>query len=235
MCLSLPHTCPTCQRRIRPPGDSTVVKDPVVKANVAARRTSPRIDHTDIRLYTHTPLEDFCSTPPPIPPHVELDFMNTYRIYEDLRASLGEEAAKSLAHTLGPMFEELGETVTKAEFRDLSTTVGRLAEAQGRTEEKVAQLVEGQAGLAAAQARTEAQVAKLADAQARTEARVSELTQAQTQIAAQVADLTHAQTRTENQLAALTLVVQSLAEQGSRQATRLDTVLGRTFEMHATD
>ena len=80
--------------------------------------------------------------------------MNTYRIYEDLRSSLGEEAAKSLAHTLGPMFEELGETVTKAEFRELNATVGRLAEAQERTEVKVAQLAE-------AQSRTEAQLATL--------------------------------------------------------------------------
>ncbi len=80
--------------------------------------------------------------------------MNTYRIYEDLRSSLGEEAAKSLAHTLGPMFEELGDTVTKAEFRELNATVGRLAEAQERTEVKVAQLAE-------AQSRTEAQLATL--------------------------------------------------------------------------
>jgi hypothetical protein len=81
--------------------------------------------------------------------------MNTYRIYEDLRSSLGEEAAKSLAHTLGPMFEELGNTVTKIEFRELSATVGRLAEAQERTEAQVAQLTK-------AQERTEAQVATLA-------------------------------------------------------------------------
>jgi hypothetical protein len=81
--------------------------------------------------------------------------MNTFRIYEDLRSSLGEEAAKSLAHTLGPMFEELGNTVTKAEFRELTASVDRLAEAQDRTE---------------------AQVAKLAEAQARTEAQVFELT-----------------------------------------------------------
>ena len=58
--------------------------------------------------------------------------MNTYRIYEDLRSSLGEEAARSLAHTLGPMFEELGKTVTKAEFQELNATLGRLAEAQER-------------------------------------------------------------------------------------------------------
>jgi len=95
--------------------------------------------------------------------------MNTFRIYEDLRSSLGEEAAKSLAHTLGPMFEELGNTVTKAEFRELTASVDRLAEAQDRTEAQVAKLAE-------AQDRTEAQVAKLAEAQDRTEAQVFELT-----------------------------------------------------------
>lgn len=133
--------------------------------------------------------------------------MNTYRIYEDLRSSLGEEAAKSLAHTLGPMFEELGEAATKAEFREVNATLGRLAEAQERTEGKVAQLAEGQDRLASAQARTEAQVA----------------------------GLTRAQTRTEAQLTMLTQVVQSLVVEGSRQANRLDTVLGRTFELQFRD
>jgi len=112
--------------------------------------------------------------------------MNTYRIYEDLRSSLGDEADKSLAHTLGPMFEELGETVTKAEFRSLDATVVRLAEAQERTE-------------------------------------------------VQLAALTAAQSRTEGKLAVLTEVVQSLVFSGERQATRLDAVLGRTFEMQFRD
>ena len=189
--------------------------------------------------------------------------MNTYRIYEDLRSSLGEEAARSLAHTLGPMFEELGKTVTKAEFQELNATLGRLAEAQERTEGKVAQLAEGQADLTVAQARTGAQVAELTQAQARTEAQVAELTQAQTRTEAQVAELTQAQTRTEAQvaelaqaqarteaqvvkltlaqtrtevqLAALTQVTQSLVVEGGRQATRLDAVLGRTFEMQFRD
>ena len=130
--------------------------------------------------------------------------MNTYRIYEDLRSSLGEEAAKSLAHTLGPMFEELGNTVTKVEFRELTATVSRLAEAQERTEEKVSLLTEGQASLAEAQARTEAQVAKLTEAQARTEAQVTKLTEAQARTEAQVTKLTEAQARTEAQVAKLT-------------------------------
>ena len=165
--------------------------------------------------------------------------MNTYRIYEDLRSSLGEEAAKSLAHTLGPMFEELGNTVTKAEFRELNETVGRLADAQERTEKRVAELAEGQASLAAAQVRTEAQVAELTKAQARTEAQVAELTKAQARTETQVAELTKAQahtevrlaeltvaqTQTQTELAELTRVVRTLVVNGERQATRLDEVL----------
>lgn len=147
--------------------------------------------------------------------------MNTYRIYEDLRSSLGEEAAKSLAHTLGPMFEELGNTVTKAEFRELNATVGRLAEAQERTEEKVSQLAEGQALLAAAQGRTESQVAELTKAQVRMEGQLVELTTAQAQTQAQLSDLTQ--------------VVRTLAINAERQTARLDGVLGRTFEMQFRD
>ena len=95
--------------------------------------------------------------------------MNTFRIYEDFKESLGEAAAKSLAQTLGTMFEELRNTVTKEDFRNLRESIdgnvsrldaamGRLAEAQARTEEKVSQLAErvtelteGQTQLTAAQ------------------------------------------------------------------------------------
>jgi len=161
--------------------------------------------------------------------------MNTYRIYEDLRSSLGEEAAKSLAHTLGPMFEELGNTVTKAEFRELNETVGRLADAQERTEKRVAELAEGQASLAAAQVRTEAQVAELTKAQVRTETQVAELTKAQAHTEVRLAELTVAQTQTQTELAELTRVVRTLVVNGERQAMRLDAVLGRTFEIQFRD
>ncbi len=161
--------------------------------------------------------------------------MNTYRIYEDLRSSLGEEAAKSLAHTLGPMFEELGNTVTKAEFRELNATVGRLAEAQERTEERVSQLAEGQASLVAAQVRTEAQVAELTNAQTRTEAQVAELTKAQVRTESRLAELTASQTQTQAELTELTKVVRTLVINGERQATRLDAVIGWNFETRFRD
>jgi hypothetical protein len=91
--------------------------------------------------------------------------MNTYRIYEDLRLTLGEEAAKSLAHTLGPMFEEARNAVTKTEFRELCAAI----------ESHNAVVDAGFARLTEAQSRTEGKVSELAEAQSRTEAKVSEL------------------------------------------------------------
>ena len=85
--------------------------------------------------------------------------MNTFRIYEDFRESLGEPAARALAQTLGAMFEELQKSVTKEDFRALQSDVSRdisrldtalaeLAEAQKRTEQRLDEL-------AAAQQKTE--------------------------------------------------------------------------------
>jgi prefoldin subunit 5 len=126
--------------------------------------------------------------------------MNTYRIFEEFRASLGEPAAKALAETLGSMFEEMKDTVTKAEFRALTetidsrasrmeTAIANLAEAQARTEARVEQLAKGQVQLWEAQGRLEermgelaGRMGELAEAQARTEARVEQIAKGQVQL-----------------------------------------------------
>ena len=95
--------------------------------------------------------------------------MNTFRIYEDFRESLGEPAAKALAQTLGGMFEELRNTVTKEDFRGLT----------GEIDRQVSRLDTALVKLADAQDRTEQRVEELAQAQSRTEQRVEELAQAQ--------------------------------------------------------
>ncbi len=151
--------------------------------------------------------------------------MNTYRIYEDLRLTLGEEAAKSLAHTLGPMFEEARNAVTKTEFRELCAAIearnavvdtgfARLADAQSRTEAKVSELAEGQSRLTEAQSRLEEKVSELAEAQSRTEAKVSELAEAQSRTEAKVSELAEAQSRTEAK-------VSELAEAQSRTEAKV--------------
>jgi myosin heavy subunit len=159
--------------------------------------------------------------------------MNTFRIYEDFRAALGDAAAKSLAQTLGAMFEELRDTVTKEDFRILRESIDanvsrldgaitRLAEAQSRTEVKVGELAEGQSRLAAAQARTEERINELAQAQARTEVKIGELAEGQSRLAAaqarteeRIDELAQAQARTEVRM-------NELAQAQARTEVRMD-------------
>jgi hypothetical protein len=152
--------------------------------------------------------------------------MNTFRIYEDFKATLGDAAAKSLAQTLGAMFEELRDTVTKEDFRILRESIDanvsrldgaitKLAEAQARTEVKVGELAEGQSRLAAAQARTEERIDELAQAQARTEVRMNELAQAQARTEERMNELAHAQARTEVRM-------NELAEAQARTEVRMN-------------
>jgi len=98
--------------------------------------------------------------------------MDTFRVYEKLSGSLGQEAAGQLAALLGDMMEELKNTVTKSDFSELKGVVGELAEAQRQTEQQVKELAE-------AQRQTEQQVKELAEAQRQTEQQVKELAEAQ--------------------------------------------------------
>ena len=148
-----------------------------------------------------------------------------YRVYEELKAALGENAAKALTETMGGMFEELRNAVTKDDFRRLGESIDAnvsrldaaitgLTEAQTRTELRVGEL-------AGAQARTELRVGELAGAQARTELRVGELAEGQEK-------LLEAQSRTEAQ-------VKSLAVALERLTIRTDAVVGKTFEIQFRD
>jgi len=151
--------------------------------------------------------------------------MDTYRIYEQFKATLGDDAAKALAETLGGMAEELRDSVTKEDFRTLRESIdadttrlesalARLAEAQERTEGRVDQLEATMQRLAEAQERTDAKVAELAEAQVRTEASL-------TRLDASVDQLTEAQAEMASALQRLTI--------------RTDDVVGRTFELQFRD
>ena len=165
--------------------------------------------------------------------------MNTFQIYEEFKGFLGEPAAKSLAHTLGTMFEELRNSVTKEDFRILRESIDtsvsrldsaleRLAEAQGRTEGKVSELAVAQAHTDASVSRLDSAVDRLAEAQARTEAKVSELAVAQARTESTVAELVEGQTR-------LTAAQADVAVALQRLTIRTDAVVGRTFELQFRD
>ena len=158
--------------------------------------------------------------------------MNTYRIYEELRGTLGEEAAKSLAHTFGPLFEEIANNVTKEDLQELKASIEarsaafeasfmgaflKLTEAQDRTEAKVSDLVDAQERLTEAQMRTESKVSELADAQVRTEAKMTELSAGQSRLDTAFAGLAEAQ--------------RSLTSTVERLSTRTDSIGGWAFEL----
>ncbi len=93
--------------------------------------------------------------------------MNTFKLYEQLKAAFPKESAEALAHVLSEVVEEIQNTVTKQDFAELKATVHELAEAQKRTEAAVERLTE-------AQERTDAALKRLTEAQRRTEERMEE-------------------------------------------------------------
>ncbi len=84
--------------------------------------------------------------------------INTLRVYQELKELMDNAAAMKIAEFMGKIYEDLLNTVTKADFNELKESLNRLAEAQKRTEEKVEALAE-------AQKRTEEKVEALAEAQ----------------------------------------------------------------------
>jgi hypothetical protein len=98
--------------------------------------------------------------------------IDTLQIYHDLAETMDEAAARKLAATIGSIYNELQQTVTKADFQELKEAVTGLAQAQKRTEERVEELAQ-------AQKRTEERIEELAQAQNRTEAALAELARAQ--------------------------------------------------------
>ena len=70
--------------------------------------------------------------------------MNTLAIYQELSGTLGNDAAMKIAAVMGKIYDELKNSVTKDEFKDLRNIVAELAEAQKRTEIKVEELAEAQ-------------------------------------------------------------------------------------------
>ena len=130
--------------------------------------------------------------------------MDTLKIYDELKNTLGEEGARAVAKVIGDLyesnlaglregFEKLMESHRQAQGRldrleravqELTKDVRELAEAQRKTEQKVEELAE-------AQRRTEQKVEELAEAQRKTEEELRKLARAQREMRAQLGGLAH--------------------------------------------
>jgi hypothetical protein len=87
---------------------------------------------------------------------------NTFKIYENLKKTFDDDSAKNLTSILSQIYEDVANTVTKAEFKELRDIVAKLAEAQKRTEQRLDSLTIKVGELAEAQTRTEKEIRGLA-------------------------------------------------------------------------
>jgi predicted nuclease with TOPRIM domain len=139
--------------------------------------------------------------------------LNTYQIYEELLQTMGDDTARVLTRTLGRVYEDLQNTVTKTEFGELKAVVAKLADAQLRTEARLDVVAQ--------------RINELAQAQLRTEARLDALTQRVDSLAQRMEELVEAQRRTDARLDALTQRMEELAEAQRRTDARLDALTQR--------
>ena len=172
--------------------------------------------------------------------------MDTQLIFEELKGSLGDAAARSLTRTFAAVYEELRNGVTREDFRSLRESMDEsasrldrsltrlaeaqthsdakmteLAEVQARSDVKFAELADGQKRLFDAQARTEVKVTELADAQARTEVKLTELADAQARTEVKLTELADAQARTEANVSRLDAAMIRLADAQARTEVKL--------------
>ncbi len=87
---------------------------------------------------------------------------NTFKIYENLKKTFDDDSAKNLTSILSQIYEDVANTVTKVEFKELRDIVAELAEAQKRTEQRLDSLTIKVGELAEAQTRTEKEIRGLA-------------------------------------------------------------------------
>ncbi len=148
--------------------------------------------------------------------------INTLRIFEELSQALEPKAAQKLAAVLGSFYEDLQQTVTKAEFTELREVVRDLAEAQKRTEQRLDQLTARVSDLAEAQKRTEQRLDQLTARMDQLTVRMDQLTVRMDQLAVRMEELAAAQARTDQALARLTERVEQLTVRMEEQTRRLD-------------
>jgi chromosome segregation ATPase len=153
--------------------------------------------------------------------------MDTLSIYEQFRAALGEEKAKVFAQTLGAMIEEAKNAATKDDIRLLRETVdanaARVDAALATLAERMGELTVRVDALAEAQVRTEARLAGVEDRLERAEARLagvedrlSRLEQAVEKLAERMNQLTARVDTLAEGLKQLTAVVEKLAIRSDR-------------------
>jgi len=148
--------------------------------------------------------------------------MSEIEIFQKLKEVINEEAALRIAQVITEAIGFYEKMATKDDIKELRDVLHELAEAQRRTEEKVADLAEAQKKTEQRLSTLEEKMAELADAQRRTEERVNELAEAQRRTEERVNQLAEAQRKTEQRLATLEEKMAELADAQRRTEERVN-------------
>jgi len=130
--------------------------------------------------------------------------LNTLKLYNNLKKTMNEDAAREISETLGAIYEDLKNTVTKEDFNELKQIV---IDSKQETKKEISRLDAALSELADAQKETKLTLKELAEAQKRTEIKVEELAEAQKRTEIKVEELAEAQKRTQYELTELTKTV----------------------------
>ena len=166
-------------------------------------------------------------------------FIDTMDIYRRLSERFEEAQAQELTDVLAEIAKKMEEqSRVEQRLENIEKAIERLAEAQGKTEKRIAELAETQRKTEERLAILEQRMEELAEAQRESEKRISELAEAQKKTEERLAileqrmeELAEAQRRTEERLAILEQRMEELAEAQRKTEERVALLERRMEEL----
>lgn len=139
-----------------------------------------------------------------------MEMLDTLKLFKELKDYMTPEAAEKIAQTIGTVYEELRESVTKKDFAELQATVQRIVEIQEQSEKHLAAIDLRLEEITETQRQTDLRLDKLTERMDQLTIRMDKLTERVDQLTIRMDQLTErvdqlakAQVRTEEEIARL--------------------------------
>jgi DNA repair exonuclease SbcCD ATPase subunit len=137
-----------------------------------------------------------------------MEMIDTLKLFKELKDYMTPEAAEKIAQTIGTVYEELRESVTKKDFAELQATVQRIVEIQEQSEKHLAAI--------------DLRLEEITETQRQTDQRLDKLTERMDQLTIRMDQLAEAQRQTDLRLEKLTERVDQLTVRMDQLTERVD-------------
>jgi predicted nuclease with TOPRIM domain len=146
-----------------------------------------------------------------------MEMIDTLKLFKELKDYMTPEAAEKIAQTIGTVYEELRESVTKKDFAELQATVQRIVEIQEQSEKHLAAI--------------DLRLEEITETQRQTDQRLEKLTERMDQLTIRMDQLAEAQRQTDQRLEKLTERMDQLAEAQRQTDQRLEKLTDRVDQL----